>query len=152
MLCGFRRSSSPGSYCQTLQLDRASIVVSLRSGPSGRASKGASVRTRRGTLACSRPCEGLAVSKASVQLRNGADELDAPRAPSSRQEYGPTRRDWGDRYQERFRSRSWCLRRSDSATMERIPPGPSRRARVARKWMKRTTRWRRRRMVADGES
>src|SRR6266550_8071843 len=58
----------------------------------------------------------------------------------------------GDRCRERFMSRSWCLRRSDSATMERIPPGPSRRAKVARKWMKRTTRWRRRRMVADGES
>jgi hypothetical protein len=27
-----------------------------------------------------------------------------------------------------------------SATMERTPPGPSKRARVARKWIKRTTR------------
>ena len=48
----------------------------------------------------------------------------------------------GDRWRERFRSRSWCFRRSDSATTERTPPGPSRRTRVARKWMKRTTRWR----------
>src|SRR6266699_2833824 len=53
------------------------------------------VRTGCGTFTCSRPCEGLAVSKASVQLRNGADELVASRVPSRRQEYGPTRRDWG---------------------------------------------------------
>jgi Tol biopolymer transport system component len=33
------------------------------------------------------------VSKASVRLRNGADELDAPRVPSSRQGCGPTRID-----------------------------------------------------------
>src|SRR5437016_12689231 len=33
----------------------------------------------------------LAVSKASERLRNGADELDAPRAPSSQQGPGPTR-------------------------------------------------------------
>src|SRR5438309_9022252 len=49
---------------------------------------------------------------------------------------------FGDRRRERFRIRSWCLRRSDSATMERAPPGPSRRARVAMKRMKRTTRLR----------
>ena len=45
----------------------------------------------------------------------------------------------GNRWRGRFRSRSWCLKRSDSATMERTPPGTSRRARVAMKWMKRTT-------------
>ncbi len=48
-----------------------------------------------GTFACSWLCEKLAAPRASVRLRNGADELVAPRAPSSRQEYGPTRRDWG---------------------------------------------------------
>ena len=37
-----------------------------------------------------RLCEKLAASRASVRLRNGADELVAPRVPSSRQEYGPT--------------------------------------------------------------
>ena len=42
---------------------------------------------------CSWLCEGLAVSKASVRLRNGADELDAARARSSRQGCGPTRID-----------------------------------------------------------
>ena len=45
---------------------------------------------------------------------------------------------FGDRCLERFTIRSWCLRRSDSATMERTPPGPSNRARTAMKWMKRT--------------
>ncbi len=48
----------------------------------------------------------------------------------------------GDRCRERFTIRSWCLRRSDSATIERTPPGPSKRARVAIKWMKRTTKLR----------
>jgi hypothetical protein len=48
----------------------------------------------------------------------------------------------GDRFRERFTIRSWCLRRSDSATMERTPPGPSNRARVATNWMKRTARLR----------
>ncbi len=54
---------------------------------------GDSVRIACDTFACSRLCKGLAVSKASVQLRNGADELDAPRVPSSRQGRGPTRID-----------------------------------------------------------
>ncbi len=35
------------------------------------------------------------MSKASVQLRNGADELDAPKAPATRRGSGPTRPDWG---------------------------------------------------------
>src|SRR6267154_2338024 len=48
----------------------------------------------------------------------------------------------GDRCRERFTIRSWCLRRSDSAARERTPPGPSSLAGVARKWIKRTTRWR----------
>jgi hypothetical protein len=38
----------------------------------------------------------------------------------------------GDRCRERFTMRSWCFRRSDSATRERTPPGPSNRASVAR--------------------
>jgi hypothetical protein len=42
----------------------------------------------------------------------------------------------------RFKIRIWCLRRSDSATRERTPPGPSNRARTAMKWMKRTARLR----------
>jgi hypothetical protein len=83
----------------------------------------------------------LAVSKASVRLRNGADELDAPKAPSSPRIRSHADR-LGDRCRERFTIRSWCFRRSDSATRERTPPSPSRRTRVARKWMKRTTRWR----------
>ena len=49
---------------------------------------------------------------------------------------------FGDRCRERFTIRSWCLRRSDSATTERTPPGPSKRARTAMKWMKRTVRLR----------
>jgi hypothetical protein len=36
----------------------------------------------------------LAMSKASVQLRNGADELVAPRMPSSQRGSGPTRVGW----------------------------------------------------------
>ena len=39
--------------------------------------------------------DGAAASRASARLRTGADELVASRVPSSRQEYGPTRRDWG---------------------------------------------------------
>jgi len=58
---------------------------------------------------------------------------------------------FGDRRRERFRIRSWCLRRSDSATMERAPPGPSKRAKVAMKWMKRTTRSRISRIVTGRE-
>src|SRR5207302_8356063 len=67
----------------------------LHSFLSGRASVGDSVRIASDTFACSWLCEGLAVSRASVQLRNEADELDAPRAPSSRRGYGPTRINWG---------------------------------------------------------
>src|SRR5215472_7971008 len=44
---------------------------------------GASMRTACGIFACSWLCEWLAVSRASVRLQNGADGLDAPRAPSS---------------------------------------------------------------------
>src|SRR6516164_3260881 len=40
---------------------------------------------------------------------------------------------------ERVTIKSWCLRIRDSATMERTPPGPSKRARVTRKWIKRIT-------------
>src|SRR5438552_17691003 len=47
---------------------------------------------------------------------------------------------FGDRFRERFKIRIWCLSRSDSATRERTPPGPSKRARVAIKWIKRVTR------------
>ena len=61
----------------------------LRSVLSGRASDGDSRRTARGTFACSRLCEGQAASKASERLRNGADEWDVPRAPSSRRGCGP---------------------------------------------------------------
>jgi hypothetical protein len=47
---------------------------------------------------------------------------------------------FGDRCRERVTIKSWCLRIRDSATMERTPPGPSKRARVARKWIRRITR------------
>src|SRR5439155_967793 len=47
---------------------------------------------------------------------------------------------FGDRCRERFTIKSWCLTIRDSATMERTPPGPSKRARVAMKWIKRMTR------------
>jgi len=47
---------------------------------------------------------------------------------------------FGNRCRERVTIKSWCLRIRDSATMERTPQGPSKRARVARKWIKRTTR------------
>src|SRR5215469_8208213 len=40
-----------------------------------------------------------------------------------------TERRLGVRCRERFTISSWCLRRSDSATRERTPPGPSKRAR-----------------------
>jgi hypothetical protein len=45
-------------------------------------------RTASGTLPCSCFYEGLAVSKASERLRNGAVEWDAPRAPSSQRGSG----------------------------------------------------------------
>ena len=48
----------------------------------------------------------------------------------------------GDRWRERLRIRSCCLTRTDSATTERMPPGPESRARVAMTWMKRMTRLR----------
>src|SRR2546429_9821102 len=44
---------------------------------------------------------------------------------------------FGDRCRDRFTIKSWCLRIRDSATMERTPPGPSKRARVAMKWINR---------------
>src|SRR5207249_6252764 len=47
---------------------------------------------------------------------------------------------FGDRCRERATIKSWCLRIRDSATMERTPLAPSKRARVARKWTKRGTR------------
>ena len=47
---------------------------------------------------------------------------------------------FGDRCRDRFTIKSWCLRIRDSATMERTPPGPSKRARVAMKWINRMTR------------
>src|SRR5713101_4037587 len=56
--------------------------------------KQALMRLSRKSLAIFRKL-GLAVSKASVQLRNEADELDAPRAPSSGRGCGPTRINWG---------------------------------------------------------
>jgi hypothetical protein len=46
----------------------------------------------------------------------------------------------GDRCRERFTIRRWCFGRSDSATRERTPPGPSSRASVATKWIARTAR------------
>jgi hypothetical protein len=45
----------------------------------------------------------------------------------------------GERYREKFRIRSCCLTRTDSATTERAPPGPASRAIVMR-WMKSTAR------------
>src|SRR5438034_10941025 len=40
-------------------------------------------------------------------------------------------RRFGDRCRERLRIKSCCLTRTDSATTERMPPGPKSRARVA---------------------
>jgi hypothetical protein len=52
----------------------------------------------------------------------------------------------------RFTIRSWSLRRSDSATRQRTPPGPSNRARVAMKWKKRTAKLRIEEWQQDGEA
>jgi len=49
----------------------------------------------------------------------------------------------GDRLRERLRDSSCCLTSTDSATMERVPPGPASRATVASRWRKRTARSRR---------
>jgi hypothetical protein len=77
-----------------------------------------------------------------------ADELDAPRA---RRPHGRVRHSvlWGPvgnsvRIASGTFACSWLCegRRSDSATGERTPPGPSNRAKVAIKWMNRTTRLR----------
>ncbi len=65
------------------------------------------------------------------RLRKSAIQPAKMRSPADRV---------GDRCRERFTIRSWCLRRSDSATTERTPPGPSNRARTAIKWMKRTAK------------
>jgi hypothetical protein len=46
----------------------------------------------------------------------------------------------GERCRERFRIRSCCLTRTDSATTERAPPGPASRAIVVMRWMKSTAR------------
>jgi len=46
----------------------------------------------------------------------------------------------GDRCRERLRIRSCCLTTTDSATTERMPPGPKSLATVAMTWTKRTTR------------
>src|SRR5437773_11122732 len=59
-----------------------------------RAGLPAAGRTASSTFLCSWLYEWLAVSKASERLRNGADELDAPRAPSSQRGSGSTRVDW----------------------------------------------------------
>ena len=48
-------------------------------------------------------------------------------------------RRFGDRCRERLRIKSCCLTRTDSATTERMPPGPKSRARVAMTWTKRMT-------------
>jgi len=72
------------------------------------------------------------------QYRSGSDVLKqgAKRKPA-RVRFDVHK--FGDRCRERFTIKSWCLRIRDSATMERTPPGPSKRARVAMKWIKRTT-------------
>ena len=57
----------------------------------------------------------------------------------------------GDRCRERFTIRSWCFRRSDSATSERTPPGPSNRASVAIKWITGNGQIAHRRIVAGWE-
>jgi hypothetical protein len=90
---------------------------------------------------CSWLCEGLAVSKASERLRNGADVGRTKSAIKPARMRSDVHK-FGDRCRERVTIKSWCLRIRDSATMERTPPGRSRRNRVARKWMKRTTKWR----------
>src|ERR1017187_3876150 len=51
-------------------------------------------------------------------------------------------RRFGDRCRERLRIKSCCLTRTDSASTERMPPGPQSRARVAMTWTKRMTRLR----------
>jgi hypothetical protein len=58
---------------------------------------------------------------------------------------------FGAHCRERFRIRSSCLSRSDSATMERAPPAQSKRARMAMKWMKKTTRSRITESQQDGK-
>jgi hypothetical protein len=63
----------------------------------------------------------------------GADELDASRAPGC----GPKRIDSAIVVGSDSRGVD-VLRRSDSATGEQTPPGPSNRARTAMKWTKRT--------------
>jgi len=50
------------------------------------------------------------------------------------------RRRRGDRFRERLRISSCCLRSRDSATTERAPPGPANRATVATRWSNRTAK------------
>src|SRR5205823_14477575 len=86
-LASFSFNDPARSELYTLSLHDALPISDL----SGRADGGDPGRTASGTFACSRLCESQAVSKASERLRNGADELDAPRAPSSQRGPGPTR-------------------------------------------------------------
>jgi hypothetical protein len=67
------------------------------------------------------------------------------RAGFMNKEHNPTTkrshaRRFGARFRERFRIRSCCLTRIDSATTDRIPPGLQSRESVTMTWMKRMTR------------
>src|SRR6266851_3042288 len=62
------------------------------------------------------------------RIRRGVRTKRAHKPATRRSEV----RRFGDRCRERLRIKSCCLTRTDSATTERMPPGPESRARVAR--------------------
>ncbi len=83
--------------------------------------------------------EGGRAWRASRRSRNG------PAGSGARGAHTPAmmrsaRRRLGERFRDRLRISSCCLRSTDSATTERAPPGPASRAIVVSRWRKRTAR------------
>jgi hypothetical protein len=69
--------------------------------------------------------------------RNRFGRMKRAHTPATRRSETPR---LGERWRDRFRISSWCLRSTDSATTERAPPGPASRATVARRCRTRTAR------------
>jgi hypothetical protein len=89
--------------------------------------------------------QGFVKAKQCRRLQNDCGTEQSRRVGRTKSAIKPARmrsdvHKFGDRCRERATIKSSCLRIRDSATMERTPPGASKRASVARKWIKRMTR------------
>ena len=73
-----------------------------------------------------RPKRVEGFSTIAERIRRAGQMKRAPKPATRRSEV----RRLGDRCRKRWRIRSCCLTRTDSATTERMPPGPASRARV----------------------